>query len=390
MEAIAILGRDPETGDGVRLTVVDGRIAGIEPARVEENVFLSPGLVDLQVNGFGGLDLNEDGLRTETVMTLVRRLVATGVTTFAPTLITASQDSLLERLARIAEAADRDPLARACIAFVHMEGPAISPRDGFRGAHPLQHVRLPSTEEFAQWQQACGGRIGMVTLSPHYDGVEEYIAWLVAQGVHVALGHTDASDEQIIRAVRTGARIATHLGNGIAAEIPRHQNPIWSQLAQDELTASFIADGHHLPASVLRSMMRAKGLDRSMLVSDAVALAGMPPGEYESNIGGRVDLSEDGRLSIAGSSLLAGSAMPLIRCVERAVRMTGLSLAEVLRAATVVPGRFAGRGALAAGARADILRFRWDEANGTVAIEEVWVAGEKYSPRDNSCFDVLN
>lgn len=376
MAAMKLHGRDPKTGQGIRLTVEDGKVAAVEAAQVDDDIWISPGLVDLQVNGFAGFDLNEDHLSSKTVSALVRQLLTTGVTSFAPTLITAEQRSLLHRLESLAEACNNDPLVQACVAFIHMEGPSISPRDGFRGAHPLQHVRPPSVDEFAQWQQASGGRIGMVTLSSHYEGVEEYIAFLSKQGIHVALGHTDATADQVARAVRAGARISTHLGNGLPAEIPRHANPIWSQLTQDELTASLITDGHHLPAPVLNAILRAKGSGRCMLVSDAVALAGMPPGEYQSNIGGRVQLSNDGRLSIAGSSLLAGSATPLIRCLERAVRMTGLPLADVLPMATAIPGSFIGRGTLDVSQRADILRFHWSEQSSTLTVVDVWCAGE--------------
>ena len=219
--------------------------------------------------------------------------------------------------------------------------------------------------------------VGMVTLSPHYDESEGYIAALVERGVHVSLGHTHASRPQIEAAVRAGARLSTHLGNGIALQIDRHPNPLWSQLADDQLTASFIADGHHLPAETLKAMISAKGHERSILVSDAVALAGMPPGRYDASIGGLVELSADGRLSMQGTSTLAGAVVPLMTCVERAVRMTARPLAQVLQMATENPGQFAGnRGTLAVGARADILRFHWDDETSHAVVKDVWLAGD--------------
>ncbi|MBS1800416.1 MAG: amidohydrolase family protein [Acidobacteria bacterium] len=373
-----IEGRDPGSGDGIALTISGEGITSIVPAHVSSDLWISPGLVDLQVNGFAGFDLNGPALSAETVSGLTRCLLQLGTTSFAPTLITASEEDLLYRLKCIDDACRTDPIAAACIPFIHIEGPSISPLDGFRGAHPLEHVRPPSLAEFERWQAACNQRIGMVTLSPHFAEAERYIASLSERGVHVSLGHTNATHEQLETATKAGARLSTHLGNGIALQIDRHLNPIWSQLADKRLTASFIADGHHLPEQVLISMMRAKGLGRCILVSDAVALAGMPPGTYETTIGGHVHLSPEGRLSIDGTSLLAGSASSLLRCVEAAVRMTGLPLATLLKMATEIPGRFAGRGRLHPGARADIMRFRWNDTLNTATIHDVWVAGEHF------------
>jgi len=365
------------------LTVEDGRISNIVRAgplaESEPETYLSAGLVDLQVNGFRGLDLNANGMNAQTVSDLVRELLSVGVTTFAPTLITASENDLLHRLSCIAEARKADALAMACIPYVHVEGPHISPIDGYRGAHPLEHVRPPSLAEFNRWQAACGDTVGLVTLSPHWDGSAAYISELAKRGVVVALGHTHASAEQIHAAAEAGARLSTHLGNGVAPQIDRHSNPIWPQLADDRLTASFIADGHHLPADTLRAMMRAKGADRCVLVSDSVALAGMAPGRYHAAVGGVVDLSADGRLSMAGTTTLAGSAVSLSTCVERAVARTGWPLAQILPMVTANPGAFAGgRGRLAIGEPADLIQFAWHKTTSTLLLEAVWVAGRRF------------
>lgn len=361
--------------DSVDLESVD--LDSIDLAAIENDCWLCPGLVDLQVNGFRGLDLNGGAMNAGTVSALVRELLATGVTTFAPTLITASQEQLLERLKAIAEARRRDAMARSCIAFVHMEGPHICCEDGYRGAHPVQHVRPPSIEEFAAWQQASGSLVGMVTLSPHFPGSDAYIRALCRQGVRVSLGHTNASSEQIHAAVQAGARFSTHLGNGIPSCIERHRNPIWSQLAEPRLTAMFIADGHHLPAAALRAMLRAKTAGRSILVSDVVALAGMSPGRYHAPIGGEVELSADGRLSMAGSPNLAGAARSLLECVGSCVELTGLPLDRVLRMATLHPGRVARQGgSLARGSRADLLQFDWDSKLSRMRLQRVWLVGQ--------------
>jgi N-acetylglucosamine-6-phosphate deacetylase len=294
-------------------------------------------------------------------------------------LITSSEEKITAALRAIATARQRSRLVADVVPCVHVEGPHISPVDGFRGAHPEEHVRPPSLAEFGRWQEASGGLVGMVTLSPHFAGMEEYIAHVAARGVHVSLGHTDATPEQIQKAVDAGARLSTHLGNGTTATLPRHPNVVWTQLAEDRLTATMIADGQHLPADTLKAMVRTKGVDRSILVSDAVALAGMPPGIYETPIGGRVELHASGRLSLAGTDYLAGAALPLKDGVARAAKMMGGALWDVVRMATENPGRFAGgRGVLRVGERADLVRFTMDAAGSGLCIKTVVVAGKEW------------
>jgi N-acetylglucosamine-6-phosphate deacetylase len=220
----------------------------------------------------------------------------------------------------------------------------------------------------------------MVTLSPHFEESEEYISRLTAQGVHVSIGHTHASADQIHKAVDAGARLSTHLGNGIAGMIARHPNPIWTQLSDDRLTASMIADGHHLPGDTLKAMVRTKGIDRSILVSDAVALAGLPAGIYDAPIGGRVELRSDGRLSLLGTEFLAGAVLPLKDGIARAMSMAGISLGESIQMATVNPGRFVGgAGVLAVGMPADLVRFNIESGESGLRIERVFVKGKEWS-----------
>ncbi len=375
-----ITGRDPRTGRSIDVTIEAGLITRIEDTKSEEKntdtgLYLSAGFVDLQVNGRAGFDLNAEQISGDTVAGLVDVMLADGVTCFLPTLITAPEGKICDRLKVIAETRSRYPRVASCLPFVHVEGPSISPLDGYRGAHPVDAVRAPSIAEFDRWQNAAGGIVGMVTLSPHFNESVEYIAALVKRGVHIAIGHTHASAEQIARAVGAGASLSTHLGNGIAREIPRHSNPIWSQLADDRLTATFIADGHHLPPDVLRVMLRGKGVGRSVLVSDSVALAGIPAGTYITPVGGHVELHSDGRLCVFGSELLAGSTASLAQCIGHVVRVAKVPLSDALAMTTANPGRFAsGRGQLAIGSRADLVRFRFNEE---VLIEDVWLAGER-------------
>lgn len=377
-----ITGRDPSTGEAIRLRIKDRVIADLATSSQDTDTFLAPGLVDLQVNGYSGLDLNDGRLTQETLVALCRSLSGIGVTTFLPTLITASEDQIIDTLATISKTCRSDRLAGEMIVGVHVEGPSVSAEDGPRGAHPVDHVRSPSVAEFARWQAACDGLVTMVTIAPEHVGALDYIEALSAQGVHVSIGHSAASADQIHAAVRAGARFSTHLGNGAAAQLPRHPNLIWAQLADIDLTASFITDGHHLPADTFVAMLRAKGLERSMLVSDTVALAGLPPGVYDQPVGGKVQLGEDGRVSLAGTPYLAGAGLPLIASLPIAMRMAGLDLGTALRLATVNPGRHVGRGdGLKVGARADIMRFKLsDTPHGPFEIQDVWSAGQRIVP----------
>ena len=257
----AIIGRDPATGDTIEVRIEDGRIASMRPstARGEDDVvWIAPGLVDLQVNGYAGHDLNGEA-DPAVCMRLARALLDVGTTSFVPTLVTAPEEAMLDRLAAIATARREDAVVAAMVACIHVEGPWISPLDGPRGAHAVRQVRPPDLAEFARWQDASGGLVGIVTLSPHWPDAAATIRVLAKRGVRVAIGHTHATPEQVSAAVAAGASLSTHLGNGVAAMLPRHPNMIWSQLAEDALTATFIADGHHLPPETLRAMLRAKG-----------------------------------------------------------------------------------------------------------------------------------
>jgi len=372
-------GRDPSSGNVVTVHCERDRIARIESCTdesAESQPWLCAGLIDLQVNGYCGHDLNADDLAVDTVRALADQLLATGVMTFVPTLITAPESKLLRNLRIIAEARRSDPLLLHMIPFVHIEGPHIDPADGPRGAHPAEHVRPPSIPEFLLWQEASNNLVGMVTISPHDPEAPAYIGALAQRGVHVSIGHTNANADQIRTAVDAGARLSTHLGNGISQLLPRHPNPIWTQLADDRLTATFIADGHHLPGETLIAMLRAKTPGRSILISDLVALGGLSPGRYSTPVGDSVELDEDGSLRIPGTGYLAGATSPLKDCVAYVASHTGFSLGDAIKMATLTPGRLVHRGALAPGEPADLIRFRWHDGATTLQIDEVIMMGK--------------
>jgi len=344
----------------------------------EDLPLLAPGFIDLQVNGFAGVDYNSPETPQEEIARSIRVLFSTGVTRFFPTVITGEPGQMLGALRNLARARASLKEGGAMEGF-HVEGPHISPEDGPRGAHPRQWVRPPDLEEFKRWQEAAEGAVRLVTLAPEWPGAPRYIEALVDQGVVVSIGHTQASSAQIQEAVRAGATMSTHLGNGAHAVLPRHPNYIWDQLAEDRLAAGFIADGIHLPASFLKAAIRAKWVERSILVTDAVMPAGCPPGRF--TIGGvEIELHPDNRVTLAGQDRLAGSALRMDRGIENLQRLAGLSLIEALAMATRNPARLGRIGSrqrgLSPGERADIVEFRHDPQTGAIEILRTFFEGE--------------
>jgi N-acetylglucosamine-6-phosphate deacetylase len=373
----SLAGRDPRTGKSIVVRFADGHITAIEEGAPNETAWLAPGLVDLQVNGYCGDDFNADDLTVEAVQRLALRLFYTGITMFQPTIITASEEKIIRNLRVIAAARKMNPWLEHMIPSVHIEGPHIATEAGPRGAHPLEDVRPPDIAEFARWQAASGNLVGMVTVSPHYENACKYISALSRQGILVSLGHSSATPDQIHAGAAAGARLSTHLGNGVANPLPRHPNLIWAQLADDRLTATLIADGHHLPADTVKVILRAKTVSRTILITDLVMLAGMVPGEYETTVGGKVELHADGLLNMAGTNFLAGATATLKDAVAYVVAHTGFSLGDAIRMATECPGRFlrGSSGTLSVGASADLIRFSWREGDSTLTIEDAVVCG---------------
>ncbi|WP_409341339.1 N-acetylglucosamine-6-phosphate deacetylase [Paenibacillus sp. MBLB4367] len=364
-EPITITGRHYVSGEAVSIVVHEGLIASVEPSEAQPETlpWLAPGLVDLQINGCFGLDFNTLPLAAETVVQATRLLFEQGVTTYLPTVITNSPDAIAEAMKSIASACEQDALTNSAVAGIHLEGPFISPEDGARGAHAKAYVKAPDWQLFERWQEASGGRIKLITLSPEWPEACAFIERCSGTGVIVSIGHTVASPEQIDAAVRAGARLSTHLGNGAQLMLPRHPNFLWEQLAQDELWSCFIADGFHLPDSFLKVGLRAKA-GKALLVSDAVSLAGMAPGEYDLHIGGKVLLSPEGRLCVAENpKLLAGSAQLLPWGIAHLARKGLCTLAEAWEMSSLIPASLLDLPAaagLAKGAPADLALYDWD------------------------------
>lgn len=266
------------------------------------------GLFDFQVNGFGGVDFQRDNLTSTEFAHAVAALRQHGTSGIFATLITDEIEALCRRFAALEKLCATVPSAGAAILGYHLEGPWLSPTPGYRGAHPAGPMRAPTLADYERLQAAAHGRLRLITLAPEWPGSAEFIAAVTQQGVHVSLGHTNASEAEIDAAIRAGARFCTHLGNGCPLELPRHDNIVQRLLARDELTACFIPDGIHLPKGVLKNFVRAKPTGRVLFTTDAMAGAGAPPGRY--TIGPHlITVGADGVARQPGEKNFAGSTL---------------------------------------------------------------------------------
>lgn len=355
----------------------DAAIVSVDPVLGEtDDVFIAPAFIDLQVNGFAGVDYNSATAAHSQIERSIAAMFSTGVARFFPTVITGSPEDMRAALGNLAEARESIEHGQAMEAF-HVEGPHISPEDGPRGAHPARWVRPPDLDEFHRLQDTARGNIRLVTLSPEWPGAPRYIEQITSEGVVASIGHTRASKPQILEAVAAGATLSTHLGNGAHATIPKFPNYIWDQMAEDLLAASFIADGIHLDESFLRVALRAKEIERSILITDSVMPAMCEPGFYQLGEV-EVELKPDQRVVLRGGHRLAGSSLRMDRAIENVVRM-GVGLRDALTMATINParvGRLRARSrGLRTGERADIVRFKMRD--GRMQVIETFLGGER-------------
>jgi len=384
---VKIRGRLADSREVLDLTITEQTIASIGPAEGAADLgaadaVLAPVFCDLQVNGYGGRDFNsgfwsKQPALPETAAAIVRSVAVSGTGLMCPTLVSNATAAIIEGMQSIAAACEQDDDAAASILGIHLEGPFVSPVEGPRGAHPPEHIRDPDWDLFQQFQEASGGRIKIVTVAPERPGATEFIGRAVNSGVVVSLGHHDGDRDSIQAAVDAGATLCTHLGNGSHAVLPRHDNYVWSQLAEDRLTAMVISDGQHLPPAVLKCFARIKSGRRLVVVSDVVALGGLPPGLYDD---GRHEVLPSGRVNLAGTPYLAGAGHLLDTCVANLRQRTELSDAEVVAAVTSNPvaalGMGADHGVLAVGRRADVVCFRWPAEDQPLEVLATVVAGK--------------
>ncbi len=326
-------------GDEPQVQLHPSRGDSITRSELPALPIVAPGLVDLQINGYGGIEFNDPELTIDKVRQVALSQDGFGVTAFLATCTTDSHQVLAHSLATIAAAIRELSEVAARIPGIHLEGPFISPEDGPRGAHPKRHVRPPDWDEFRRLQDAADGKIKLLTISAEYASSPDVIRRIAASGVLVAIGHTQATSEQIAAAVDAGARMSTHLGNGAHPLIRRHPNYIWDQLADDRLIASLIVDGHHLPPAVVKSMVRAKTPQRVVLVSDITSMGGMPPGKYQTGLG-ELEVLPNGKLVPAGQpGILAGASLPIHVCVANVMRFAAVDLKTAIEMASLAPAR---------------------------------------------------
>lgn len=371
-------GRRFPDGLAVRIDVAGGLIQEVTPVRAFEELpgvqrWVVPGFYDLQVNGFAGVDLADPQVGVGQVRQMAEAVLRTGCTRFIPTIITGDLDAMCARLSLLADAIESEPLLAAMCPGMHVEGPFIHPEDGPRGAHPREHVRLPNLRDFERLSDACRGRMRILTLAPERPGAIEVIRAATERGVVVAVGHHRADRDSLDAAVQAGARMSTHLGNGSDDQLPRTDNYIWWQLSEDRLWASIIADGHHLPPSALKAMMRAKTLERVVLITDAMAAAGMPAGRFPLGEA-EVIKTSTGRVSLPGTPYLAGSAAEMPLVIERSVADAGLELGQAVRLATLQPAVLVPTAgdpwSCEVGRPANLVEFDWQPADARITIRQ--------------------
>ncbi len=374
MEGISIFTARP-----LRVTVRDGVIARVEDTDVKPGLpYLSPGFIDLQVNGYRGVDYSSPSLGAADVDRLIRDIAESGTTVHLATIITGPTTTIIRNLSLLEKARQRSAAVAAAIPGYHIEGPFISSEDGPRGAHSPSQIRRADFEEYRRWQEAAGGRIRIVTVAPEVEDALGFIERVSSDGVLVSIGHTGASPEQIRDAVRAGAKLSTHLGNGSHAVLPRLSNYVWEQLGADELSAGIITDGFHLPRAVVKTVARAKGHCRLLLVSDVAVHGGAKPGVYPwGDI--MVEVFPDGHLGLHGTGFLAGAGHLLDRDVAQFCRFTSAGIAEAVELCTVNPARLLGlpdpRSFCCPGTVVDLTLFDFSPGCERLAIRRTIQAG---------------
>ncbi len=354
-----------------------------EQARLPDDpaVFATPGLLDVQINGYWGRDFKDIELGPLGIRDLCWSILLSGTTHFLPTITTDAPEVMAEAMANLDEACRAYPDVAVMVAGIHQEGPWISPADGPRGVHPVEHVTGPDMEVFRLFQKASGNRIRVLTMAPEIAGGIDFIREVTERSVVVCLGHHQADGPTIRQAIEAGARGVTHLGNGCANVMPRHPNPLWEQAANDALFAGVIADGHHLPPATVKVFYRAKPSDKLLLVSDAVSMAGAPPGYYRRGHE-LLEVTEAGRFGLVDSPTLSGAAVSLSRCLANFTAFVdeGRLPSDYVHHATMIPAMLASLQAVPPqlgkpGMPATFVLWRWDRDTPDLVPQRVVLRG---------------
>ncbi len=290
-----------------------------------------PQFVDLQVNGYAGVDFNQDDLADADLHRACGRLRGDGVAGILATVVTDELPRMEARLKRIAAIRRQDPLVREVVWGIHVEGPFISDVPGYHGAHLRQAVRPAEPEAMQRLLDAADGLVRLVTLAPEHDPGMKVIRYLAGRKILVSAGHCDPSLDQLRAAIDAGLSLFTHLGNGCPAMLPRHDNVVQRVLSlRDRLTICFIADGVHVPPLVLSNYLRLTGTERPVVVTDAMSAAGCGPGHYR--VGSQaVDICDDMVARAKDGSHLMGSTATMPQMAALLQEQVGLAEDDIRR-----------------------------------------------------------
>jgi N-acetylglucosamine-6-phosphate deacetylase len=330
----------------------------------------SSGLFDLQVNGYAGVDFNSTELTPDALDHALHAMLRAGVTHCLPTLITAPEAVLAARLRTLDHAVRTSRLGPLMVPGFHLEGPFLNPAPGYAGCHPPAAMVPPDPMLLTRIMDGIVTPLRLLTLAPERPAALALIAWATQRGIVTAMGHT-AADFSIVRlAAAAGVSMSTHLGNALPQPQPKFLNPMMAQLAEDRLSASFIADGIHIPPHALGVLMRAKGVARCVLVTDATAAADVPPGVYDF-AGMHIEHAADGSVREPGGTMLAGSALRLDQAVRNVVAWGFASVEQAIAMASAQPARLLGMECVPSA-------VVWDEAlvPRTVTVGDVSVRNE--------------
>ena len=357
----------------VRVLWQAGRIIEMQDADPPPaEVWIAPTLFDVQVNGYGGVDFQQDDLRLDQLLLAVERLRAAGCGRFLLTLITDEWTRLTARLRHLRALRAQSAKLEAAIAGWHIEGPFLSSQPGFHGAHNPAWMVNPTPEHILELRTITGEDPLLMTISPERPGALAAIAMARSDGIRLSLGHTNASAEQLRGAVAAGATAFTHLANGCPRELDRHDNILWRVVETPGLLVSLIPDRIHVSPPLFRILHRLLPGESIFYTTDAMSAAGMPPGRYP--LGGlQLEVGADQVVRQPGQALFAGSALRPIEGVERAARMLGCDWQEVWPRMSSLPAQLMGmRNRLEVGEPASFCLVQQEPSKEHLELQVFW------------------
>jgi len=374
-----VLARHFANGEAVRVRWRNGSIVQMKFAENREppDTWIAPALFDLQVNGYGGIDFQQDELTNDDLLVAVRGLRQAGCTRFLLTLVTDEWSRLTARLRHLRRLRSQSPELQAAIAGWHIEGPFLSEEPGFHGAHDPALMFSPRPEHIHELRSITEQDHLLLTIAPERGGAIPAIRLAASLGIKVSLGHTNATGDILRQAMRARASAFTHLGNGCPRELDRHDNIIWRVLETPGLNVSLIPDAIHVSPPLFRLLHRSLGWERIFYVSDAMSAAGMPPGRYKLGKW-ELEVGKDQVVRQPGKPLFAGSALRPIDGIVRAAQMLDCSWSEIWPRFSAMPARLMGlTHELAVGLPAEFCLFELKGENEFAKLETICAAEQK-------------